>query len=86
MKTPLIIALLLATAATAVPTIAAAKKGDFYRNTDGSCDKGDVRKGYWCVESMSAPSGGKKPKAGSAPAPQRIYPKPGVSLTEKPMP
>ncbi len=46
-------ALMLISAVAIAPTAALAKKGDLYVNSDGSCDKGDTKKGYWCVESMA---------------------------------
>jgi hypothetical protein len=66
MKTALKMALVLGFAGLAAPTFAAAKPGDLYVNADGSCDKGDSKKGYWCVESLRAKPKGTK--ASAAPA------------------
>ena len=80
-KRTLMIALLVASATMAIaPTSALAKKGDLYVNSDGSCDKGDTKKGYWCIESIAvsprAESTAKTPtsKGTDAPKPTRIYP------------
>jgi hypothetical protein len=60
MKTSLTMALFAVIASLAGPApLAFAKTGDQYVNKDGSCDPGDKKKGYWCIESMTAkPAGG----------------------------
>lgn len=80
-KKTLMITLLVAGATMAItPTNAFAKKGDQYRNSDGSCDKGDTTKGYWCIESIAisprAESTAKMPTAQGTdqPKPTRIFP------------
>lgn len=76
MKKTLMIALLIGIGAVAIlPTPALAKKGDLYVNKDGSCDKGDSKKGYWCVESIAASAGSKAEKVDPT--------EPGVSATTR---
>lgn len=96
MKRALMIGLLIGIGVVAIiPTPALAKKGDLYVNNDGSYDKGDSKKGYWCVESMAASAGStakevgsKGPKESGASASTRIYPKPGplINRPSQPIP
>lgn len=59
-------ALVLISATAIAPTAAFAKKGDLYQNSDGSCDAGDSKSGYWCVESIPFIPGSMTNETGSA--------------------
>ena len=82
LKHTLMLALFVGSSAAAIfPATAVAKKGDLYLNKDGGCDPGDVKKGYWCVESIAArdtSKAGAGTDRGTGAAPSgRTYPKPG---------